>query len=156
MSMYDLSRTMLSAAEFGDMTFVSSSDSGAKDLFSYVSDLDYEKVAQFFLAYATDGKGNADEIAVIQVKLKLDLDAALKSLQAHLQKRINLYRTYDPTQSAKIEKGEVFTVNDLAVLIVSENNAAVKRACLSALENANLDQGKVIIVDNLDTAVYSN
>ena len=155
-SLYDLSRVMLDATEFGDMTYVSSADDGAGDLFTYISDLEYEKVAQFFLAYATDGKGNADEIAVVQVKNKLDLDAAVKSLQAHLEKRVNLYRTYDPTQSAKIEKGEVFTVNDLAVLIVSENNAAVKSACLSALENANLDQGEVIIADDLDAVGKSN
>ena len=133
-SMYDLSRAMLSATEFGDMNYVSSADDGAKDLFTYLSDMDYDKVEQFFLAYAKDGKGNADEIAVVQVKNKNDIDEAVKTLNAHLQKRINLYRTYDPTQSAKIEKGEVFTESGLAILIVSENNAAVKSACLSSLK----------------------
>ncbi len=132
-SLYDLSRVMLDATEFGDMTYVSSADDGAGDLFTYISDLEYDKVAQFFLAYATDGKGNADEIAAVQVKNKLDLDAAVKSLQAHLEKRVNLYRTYDPTQSAKIEKGEVFTENGLAILIVSDDNSAVKNACINAL-----------------------
>ena len=137
-SLYDLSRTMLSATEFGEMNYVSSSDDAAKDLFTYISDMDYEKVNRFFLSYAKDGKGNADEIAVIEVKDKADLDTAVKSLNAHLQKRINLYRTYDPTQSAKIEKGEVFTEAGLAILIVSEDNAAVKSACVSALtQNGN-------------------
>ena len=133
-SMFDLSRAMLSAVEFGEMSYVSSADSNAKDLFAYLSDMDYSKVEQFFLSYAKDGKGNADEIAVVQVKNKKDLDEAVKTLNAHLQKRINLYRTYDPTQSAKIEKGEVFTESGLAILIVSDNNAAVKSAFLSALK----------------------
>ncbi len=132
-SLYDLSRAMLSATEFGEMNYVSSTDENAKDLFSYVSDMDYEKVDSYFLSYAKDGKGNADEIAVIRVKDKADLDTAVKSLNSHLQKRINLYRTYDPAQSARIEKGEVFTESGLAILIVSEDNAAVKNACIAAL-----------------------
>ena len=133
-SMYDLSRAMLSATQFGDMTYVSSSDDNAKDLFTYLSDLDYEKVGAFFLAYAKDGKGNADELAVIQVKNKDDLDAAVKSLKAHLEKRVNLYKTYDPTQSEKISRGEVMVQNGLAVLIVSDDNAAVERACAEFLQ----------------------
>ena len=128
LSMYDLSRAMLAATTFGDMTYVSSNDDGADNLFTYISALSYDKVAQFFLSYATDGKGNADEIAVIRVKSAQDLDEAVKSLQAHLQKRIHLYREYDPKQSEKIEKGIVFAEKDMAVLIVSNDNGAVKNA----------------------------
>ena len=135
-SMFDLQKAMIAAADFKEMNYVSSSDDGAGDLFTYLSDMDYSKVEQFFLSYAKDGKGNADEVAVVRVKTKADLDEAVKSLENHLQKRIQLYRTYDPTQSEKIEKGIVFSQDDLAILIVSDDNAAVKSACIEYL-NAN-------------------
>ncbi len=127
-SMYDLSRAMQNAAVFGDMTYVSSEDADAEDLFAYVSDLDYGKVRSFFISYATDGKGNADEIAVIALKDRNDAPEAVASLEAHLKKRVSLYQTYDPSQSDKVEKGMVFSDGDLAVLIVCDDNDAVKTA----------------------------
>jgi hypothetical protein len=127
-SMFDLSRAMLGAATFGEMRYISSTDDYAEDKFSYVSDLDYGKVEAFFLAYAADGKGNADEIAVIRVKDAQDVNAAMVSLQNHLQKRVALYQTYDPSQSEKLGKGSVFTDGRFAALIVSDDNHAVRSA----------------------------
>lgn len=134
-SMYDLSRAMLSAASFGEMKYVSSSDDGAEEKFDYISDLDYEKIDSFFVSYAEDGKGNADEIAVLRVKQSADTDAAVASLQRHLEKRGNLYRTYDPSQSEKVGKGVVFGSDTFAVLIVSSDNGAVRKAFEDFLKN---------------------
>lgn len=133
-SMYDLSRAMLGATTFGEMSYVSSADDGAEADFAYLSDLDYEKVSQFFLAYAANGAGNADEIAVIRVKDSADLPAAEASLKAHLTQRAALYATYDPTQSEKIEAGTVFTSGSFAVLLISDDNEAVKAAFTSFLQ----------------------
>ena len=127
-SLYDLSRAMLAAAEFGEMRYVSNTDDEAAEEFEYLSDLDYELVDSWFLSYAADGKGNADEVAVVRVRDAADLDKAVSSLQAHLEKRIALYKTYDPSQSEKVGKGLVFSEAGYAVLIVSGDNRAIRSA----------------------------
>ena len=135
-SMYDLSRAMLDAAEFDEMSYVSSSDNAPEDLFANVSTLPYSKVDSFFIAYASDGKGNADEIVVIAVKEQGDLSAAVDSLKSHLANRKSIYATYDPTQSEKLEHGLVLSQDGLAVLIVSPDNDAVCKALTAFLRNA--------------------
>ena len=127
-SMYDLSRAMLGATEFGEMSYVSSSDKDPADLLENVSDIDYSKVRSFFIAYAKEGKGNADEIVVIAVKDPADVTEASASLERHLAARKSMYATYDPTQSEKIGAGVVFTRDNLAVLTVSGDNGAVRAA----------------------------
>ena len=127
-SLFDLKEAMLAAADFGDMAYVSSADTQAETYLTTVSDFDFTKVDAFSIAYAKDGKGNADEIVVIRVKDAADTPAALLSLQKHLQTRQSLYATYDPTQSEKVGKGITFAKDNYAVLIVSEDNAAVKQA----------------------------
>ena len=127
-SLFDLKEAMLAATSFGDMAYVSSEDKDAKTYLATVSDFDYENVDAFSITYAKDGKGNADEIVVIRVKESADTAAALSSLQTHLKTRQSIYATYDPTQSEKIGKGITFSKGDYAVLIVSDDNAAVKAA----------------------------
>jgi hypothetical protein len=127
-SLFDLKEAMLAAAAFGDMAYVSSEDQNAKTYLATVSDFDFEKVDAFSITYAKDGKGNADEIVVIRVKNPADTGDALATLQAHLKTRQSIYATYDPTQSEKIGKGVTFSKGAYAVLIVSDDNAAVKAA----------------------------
>ena len=127
-SMYDLSKSMLGATQFGEMRYVSNTDDDAEEEFEYLSDLDYKLVDSWFLSYAADGKGNADEVAVIRVKQEKDVDRAVSSLKAHLDKRVALYKTYDPSQSEKVGRGVVFSDGSFAVLIVSGDNQAVRKA----------------------------
>ena len=127
-SLFDWKEAMLAAAPFGDMAYVSSNDTDAETYLSAVSDLAYDKVDAFSVCYAKDGKGNSDEVVVIRVKDAADTAAALSTLQNHLQTRQSLYATYDPTQSQKVGNGIAFSDGLYAVLIVSEDNAAVKQA----------------------------
>lgn len=127
-SLFDLKEAMLSAADFGDMAYVSSNDADAETYLSAVSDIAYDKVEAFSVCYAKDGKGNADEVVVIRVKDEADVSLALQTLQAHLKTRQSLYATYDPTQSQKVGNGITFQSGAYAVLIVSEDNDAVKQA----------------------------
>ncbi|MBQ7726802.1 MAG: DUF4358 domain-containing protein [Clostridia bacterium] len=127
-SMYDLSRAMLDAGDFKQMSYASSSDQEPQDLFANVSDLDYGKVESFFISYASDGNGNADEIVVIRVNSTKNLQEAVLSLKKHLETRKSLYATYDPTQSEKLSNGIVFSQEDFAVLIVSDGNDQVHAA----------------------------
>ena len=124
-SLFDLKEAMLAATTFGDMAYVSSEDKEAE---TYFATVDYAKVDAFSITYAKDGKGNADEIVVIRVKDAADTAPALATLQAHLKTRQSIYATYDPTQSEKIGKGVTFSKGVYAVLIVSDDNAAVKAA----------------------------
>jgi hypothetical protein len=128
-SMYDLNKAMCDATDkFTDMKYVSSSDSDADELFTNISDMDYSKVKGFFITYASNGTGNADEIAVIQVKSKNDLQTARDTLNAHLERRKALYATYDKSQSSKLEKGVVITYGDVAALIVGDDVSSIKDA----------------------------
>lgn len=127
-SMYDLNKAMTAVVSLSDMKYVSSADGNAEDLFANVSDMDYGKVKAFFINYAADGKGNADEIVAIQVKNKSDVTEAAASLNAHLEKRRALYATYDKSQVDKLSHGQVVTKNDVAVLIVTDNPDKAKDA----------------------------
>ena len=120
--MYDLCKTMSGASDkWQEMKYVSSEDNSPAELLENISDMDYAKVNAFFIYYAAEGAGNADEIAVIQVKNKADLTEAADSLTAHLQKRKSLYATYDRSELAKLEKGRVVTKNGMAALIVADD-----------------------------------
>jgi len=128
-SMYDLKNAMAGATEnFSDMTYASSEDADAEGVFANVSDMDYSKVESFFIYYATNGTGNSDEIAVIQVKNASDLDLAKQSLEAHLQKRTALYSTYDKSQLKKLEAAKTVVSGNCAALIVADDTEKIANA----------------------------
>ena len=128
-SMYQLSREMLTALNAAEnMLYVSGSDADAADKFAYVSDLDYELVDDFFLLYAENGAGNADEIAVIAVKSPRSAPAAEASLCTHLSKRTAMYKSYDPTQLEKLNNAVYETVGRYVTLVVAADPAPVMEA----------------------------
>ena len=128
-SMYDLSKEMVQAdGSLAEMSYASSQDSNAEDEFSRISGMDYGKVDSFFVSYATDGSASADEIVVIAVKNIEDAPEAEKSLKDHLDYRMSLYRTYGAKQIPKLEKAEVFTSGNYAVLIVAGNPGSIRSA----------------------------
>lgn len=131
--MYDLCKTMRGASDkWQEMKYVSSEDNAPAELLENISDMDYAKVNAFFIYYAAEGAGNADEIAVIQVKNKADLTQAADSLTAHLNKRKSLYATYDRSQLAKLEKGRVVTKNGMAALIVADDADQIEESFFQA------------------------
>ena len=128
-SMYDLKNTMAGATEsFSDMTYASSEDSDAQSIFENISDMDYSKLDSFFVYYATNGTGNSDEIVVIQVKRDADISIAKQALEAHLQKRIALYSTYDKSQLTKLNAGKIETEGNCVALIVCDDTQEVSKA----------------------------
>ena len=108
-SMYDL-RTAMEAADpdLPEMFNASSTEKDAEDKFSHISDMDYKKVDSYFVSYSSDGH-KADEIVVIAVKDKADVDEAKESLTKHQQDRYNLLQSYEPKQVSRIQDGLVFT-----------------------------------------------
>lgn len=127
-SMYDLNQSMQQAVSFSDMKYVSSAENNAEDLFANVSEMDYGKVQGFFIYYAANGTGNADELVAIQVKKPADIAEATASLKAHLEKRRALYATYDKSQLGKLDEGRVVTKNGVAALIVCDDADKAEQA----------------------------
>lgn len=126
-SIYELQKSMLAAdSAIPEMRTASSSDSDAEAKFSYLSDIDYSKVSGYFLAYAADGM--AYEIAVICLKDKGDAPDAEASLRTHLEGRVSLYKTYEPTQTQRAEDALIVTRDNCVALIMCDDTSAVKSA----------------------------
>lgn len=126
-SMFDL-RTAMEAADdtLGEMLSADSSEEDAEDLFAYISDMDYSKVDKFFVSYSNEGV--ADEIAVIALKDASDAQEAEKSLEKHVQDRINVFSQYAPEQVKKAENAITFKNGRYAVLIICDKQDEVKKA----------------------------
>jgi hypothetical protein len=150
-SMYDLRKAMEAAdTSLPEMTNLSKNDAetdenidntensksgGVEHLFNtYIAkDLDYNKVDDFFVSYAVDG-GNADEIVVIAVKDKKDIDEAKAALEDHRESRRKNYEQYEPEQVKRVENGLLFTEKQYAVLIICDNPDGVRKAFEGAIQ----------------------
>lgn len=119
------------APSLPDMMDVTIDEKG--DTFVYVSDMDYSLVDKYLLSYSSEGL--ADEIVVVRMKKASDASAMESSLKEHRQDRINLYSTYSPDQVKRAESGLIFTKGNYAVLIICEEQNAVKEALEKAIGN---------------------
>ena len=113
--MYELQKSMVSADKsLPEMKISGSWDENAEKAFSYISDMEYNKIHGFFLAYAADGM--AYELAVVQLKDKSDAGE-----MEHVQTRVRMYKTYEPEQVQRAENAVVKTVGDCVLLIMSDS-----------------------------------
>lgn len=118
--MYELQKSMVSADKsLPEMKISGSWDENAEKAFSYISDMEYNKIHGFFLAYAADGM--AYELAVVQLKNKSDAGEMEDSLNEHVQTRVRMYKTYEPEQVQRAENAVVKTVGDCVLLIMSDS-----------------------------------
>lgn len=118
--MYELQKSMVSADKsLPEMKISGSWDENAEKAFSYISDMEYNKIYGFFLAYAADGM--AYELAVVQLKDKSDAGEMEDSLNEHVQTRVRMYKTYEPEQVQRAENAVVKTVGDCVLLIMSDS-----------------------------------
>lgn len=118
--MYELQKSMVSADKsLPEMKISGSWDENAEKAFSYISDMEYNKIHGFFLAYAADGM--AYELAVVQLKDKSYAGAMEDSLNEHVQTRVRMYKTYEPEQVQRAENAVVKTVGDCVLLIMSDS-----------------------------------
>lgn len=118
--MYELQRSMVSADKsLPEMKISGSWDENAEKAFSYISDMEYNKIYGFFLAYAADGM--AYELAVVQLKDKSDAGEMEDSLNEHVQTRVRMYKTYEPEQVQRAENAVVKTIGDCVLLIMSDS-----------------------------------
>lgn len=119
LDMFELQKCMVAADKtLPEMKISGSWDENAEKAFSYLSDLEYNKIHGFFLAYAADGM--AYEIAVVQLKAKADAAELTESLRGHVETRAQMYRTYEPEQVQRAESASVETIGDCVLLIMSD------------------------------------
>ncbi|MBQ7076869.1 MAG: DUF4358 domain-containing protein [Lachnospiraceae bacterium] len=124
---YELRTKMLEAGEnLPDMQTASSADDNAAELLGYVSDMDYEKVSNFFVSYSSEGL--TDEIVVIAVKNEDDAKEAKESLEKHLTHRKNLFANYSPVEGAKLENAILRVVGRYVYLIIADDRNAIEKA----------------------------
>ena len=139
-NMEQLQKAMLAADPTlaKDITSITSNTgdaSEAKKNFSYFSTLDYEKVDRYLLSYSSSG--TADEVAVIAVKDAADVGEAASTLRAHVDDRLKLFQQYGPDQASRVEKAEIFTKDQYAVLLICDDSGAVKTAFETFLSSGN-------------------
>ena len=126
-SMYDLRVAMLGAdGSLPEMKSVSSSDEGAAELFSYLSDADYSKVEGFFLSYAAEG--DSYEIAVVAMRNESDVSEMKASVEKHVAGRVELYKNYKPDQVPRAEAALVTVSGRYVALIMCDSPEAVREA----------------------------
>ena len=114
-----------------DMTVITYDDEDGKSSFPYLSKLDYDKVSDYFLAFSSEGK--ADEIAVIELKKTADSAQAKKSLDDHIQKRINTYTQYEPSEVPRVEKAKVLVRGRYVAIVICNDERAVSKVFEEAL-----------------------
>ena len=118
--MHELQKSMVEADKsLPEMKISGSWDENAEKAFSYLSDMEYNKIHGFFLAYAADGM--AYELAVVQLKDKSDAGEMEDSLNEHVQTRVRMYKTYEPEQVQRAENAVVKTVGDCVLLIMCDS-----------------------------------
>ncbi len=125
--MHELQKSMVEADKsLPEMKILGSWDENAEKAFSYLSDMEYNKIHGFFLAYAADGM--AYEIAVVQLKDKSDASAMEDSLNEHVQTRVRMYKTYEPDQVDRASSARVETIGDCVLLIMCDSPQNVETA----------------------------
>ena len=86
------------------LTVDSSFDDAARQ-FAFISDVEYDLVDSFFLAYSESGL--ADEIVVVKMKDSADAETMKKSLEEHIDDRIKMFSSYQADQVERVEKNKL-------------------------------------------------
>lgn len=135
-SMYDLQKAMLGVdSSLESLATVNKSGDEDGELFEYISDISYDKVDNYFLAYAQQAAEDTSEIAVIALKDKSDVTECKESLQEHLNGRKQMYQAYRPEQVPSLENALLFEKDNLVVLIVHEKQDKIKDAFDEFMKN---------------------
>ena len=121
-----LEKTIQTVVGQDGLSLVDSSMDDAKELFSNISNIDYDKIGQYFVLYSSNG--TSDEIAVVELKDSQDTKKMEESLRKHLESRKQLFKNYAPEQVKNIENAQLFSIGNYTVLVICKNATAVKEA----------------------------
>lgn len=130
-----LQKDMLSTRdELPEMTTISSQDENAEELFATLSDMEYDKIQDYFYSYASDGK--ASEVAVVFLKDKADVDTMVENLKEFKESRKKTYENYAPDQVEIAEQAVVFAKGNFVCYIMNEKFSHIKATFEKAMEEA--------------------
>lgn len=133
--MSKLQETMMAADDsLPEMKSIDSTQEDAEELFSSLSDVDYDKVQDYFFCYAAEG--TASEVAVVFVKDEEDVPEVEKSLREHIESRILTYQNYSPDQVEIAEKALVFSNGNYVAYVMHESPSYIK-ASFEKMMDAN-------------------
>ncbi|MCR5691387.1 MAG: DUF4358 domain-containing protein [Eubacterium sp.] len=116
-----MDKMLAAETELPDMRSASSAEENAAQLFSAVSDIDYEKVDKFCLSYSAEGY--ADEILLVHMKDQAGVDELKSSLSKHIEKRKNTFASYKEEEVPRVEKAQIaFQGNYVCLVICNHYN----------------------------------
>lgn len=125
--MQALREAMLAAdTTLPEMKVATGDDEQAQLNFTAFSDFAYERVQNYFYAYAADG--GSQEIAVVQLKDVADAAALMNSMQAHLEDRRGALAAYAPDQITLVDHAVIKQKGSLVAMIISEKSGLVQQA----------------------------
>ena len=108
-----------------EMVTVRGSDKDAELNFTALSDLEYDRISDYFYAYAKDG--SAEEIAVVKLKDEVDVAPMMDSINQHLKDRKGSLQEYAPDQVGLVDQAVVTYEGNDVVMIVSKKSGLVQK-----------------------------
>lgn len=109
-----------------EMLSVNGQSTGASDLFAYLAVYEYEKVDDYYFAYAASG--SAEEVAIIRLKDAGDASSLKTALEKHKKTRIEQFKQYDSSQVPMAESAEIYADGEYVLYLACKNRDAVKKA----------------------------
>ncbi len=116
-----------------EMSTVSSKDEKGEELFASLSDVEYDKIQDYFFSYGKNGE--ASEIAVVFVKSKDDVKEVERSLKEHRESKVTSYQNYAPENITIAESAVVITKGNYVAFIMNEEFSFIKAQFESAMES---------------------
>ena len=125
--MQALQKSMLAAdTTLPEMKIATGSDAQAALNFTAFSDFAYDRVQDYFYAYAADG--GSQEIAVVALKDAGDAAALMRTMQSHLEDRRGALTAYAPDQLPLVDHAVIKQKGHLVAMIISEKSGLVQQA----------------------------
>ena len=126
-SMEELEEKLLAAdSTLPEMAVARGSDQDAEVTFAYLCGFDYDRVEDFFYAYAD--QGTAHEISVIRLKDPMDAALVMKGLKAHVESRLGTMENYSPDQVSMVEDHILLREGPYVALIICQKAGSVRSA----------------------------
>lgn len=125
--MQALQKSMLAAdTTLPEMKVATGDEEQAELNFGAFSDFEYDRVQNYFYAYAADG--GVQEIAVVQLKDAGDAAALMNTMQNHLEDRRGALTAYAPDQLPLVDHAVIKQKGCLVAMIISEKSGLVQQA----------------------------
>lgn len=119
------------AGKLPEMSTYSSEDKDAKDWFTYLCDLDYSKVDQYYISYSSSG--SAEEIFLIKLKNSDDIGFATMALKDRIVNRTSQFELYLPGEVSKLSSAKIISKGNYVGLIICSDLYSAQKTFEAAL-----------------------